>query len=318
MARTLGWSTAAAVLGTTILVTLLRLAQPALAVTPLLVGFAPLAVVSYPVAALLLVALRRTAPRLVAALLVVCLAGTALHLSWVVPRWVRDADQATAYAGPGADVTLLTTNLLHGRADPASVLDVVGEVDPDLLVLEEVEVPVLAVVAAGLPTDLVRVAGVPGRDDTVVLSRLPARSPEALRLRLAGWRVPSRVGGRTVQVYGVHPFSPKLSPATWRADHAAIRDSLASHPGPALVVGDLNATADHGPLLALRELGLRDSSDVAGSGWQATYPAGLPGPAVLPIDHVLVRGPWQVRGTATHPVADSDHLAFSARLVLTP
>jgi endonuclease/exonuclease/phosphatase family metal-dependent hydrolase len=104
---------------------------------------------------------------------------------------------------------------------------------------------------------------------------------------------------------------PLDDPEGWRADHDVLLESVRSS-APDLVLGDLNATADHRQLQALAEEGLRDVAEVAGEGWQPTWPAHLVPLARL--DHVLVGPRLTALSSRTREVAGSDHAAVLAEV----
>lgn len=91
-----------------------------------------------------------------------------------------------------------------------------------------------------------------------------------------------------------------------------------------LLVGDFNATLDHGALRRLLRRGYLDAADEVGAGLTPTWPSGRatalaafdPPPAT--IDHVLVERGVAVAAVRVHDVPGSDHRAVLADLRLTP
>ena len=107
-----------------------------------------------------------------------------------------------------------------------------------------------------------------------------------------------------------------VDPAGWRADHAAILKQ-AEDDHADLIVGDLNATADHEPMRQLDDAGYRDAGEVSNVGWQPTWPANHVGvfpllPPLVRIDHVLIGDRLASLGTRTVDVDGTDHLALLA------
>ena len=300
-------------------ITVSRLSGSTAYVPVLLTSFTPYATAAYAIAALLLLitAVRRRSIRLAGAGALAA-AAVALHTVWLVPLVTADAASASASVRDeaGTPVRVLSVNLRMGGADPDDLAGVIREVDPDILVLLEVAQPVLARLDDVVPPDLARVAGGGDRLDSEIFSRFASPGAEELGLTLGGWRTELSVGGQVVQTFGVHPFSPALRPEAWRDDHASLRELVVATTGPALVVGDLNAVPDHPPMRELAAAGVRDAAELAGEGLLPTFPAHPIVPPLIAIDHVLVRGPWTVRGVATHRVAGTDHLGVSADLVL--
>jgi endonuclease/exonuclease/phosphatase (EEP) superfamily protein YafD len=120
-----------------------------------------------------------------------------------------------------------------------------------------------------------------------------------------------------VTVAAVHPLPPTPSwLAGWRADHEALGELCASAT-PTVIAGDFNATLDHSPLRALLGLGCRDAARVAGRGLTGTWPAALPWPLRIPIDHVLATpAAGAVARYETVDVPGTDHLGVLVVLVL--
>lgn len=92
---------------------------------------------------------------------------------------------------------------------------------------------------------------------------------------------------------------------------------LLRHLAGAAVLGDLNATPWSPRFRDLvAAAGLRQAR--RGFGLQASWgPRPLPW-ALLPIDHVLLRGPWQVRSFRAGPRLGSDHRPVVAELLVDP
>jgi endonuclease/exonuclease/phosphatase family metal-dependent hydrolase len=78
-----------------------------------------------------------------------------------------------------------------------------------------------------------------------------------------------------------------------------------------MVVGDFNATLDHGPVRDLLGLGLRDAARESNAGWQPTWPAWLP---LIAVDHVLVSRDLGVISTKSAVVEGTDHRALVAEV----
>ena len=83
---------------------------------------------------------------------------------------------------------------------------------------------------------------------------------------------------------------------------------------PVIVAGDLNSTpwSPHFQDL-VRAAGLRDAA--VGRGYLATWPRWF-WPAQIPIDHVLLKGPWSVLRLQRGPALGSDHYPLIADLWL--
>lgn len=243
-------------------------------------------------------------------------------------------------------VRVAAVNTWYGRADAAATAALVRRLDPDVLALVELPPAALpdlerAGVGAALPHRAGRAA-----DDgvgTLVLARwpleevtddqlgcLPARGSAAPPVGaertsdnpLVRLRPP---GAQPLLVRAVHPFYPALADVgPWRRQLRSLerwaREQAARQPAaPFVVLGDLNATADHpalrrllaprGPLvLAARRLG---------GGRPRTWPDVGPGSAVLALDHVLAHGLRVRAGGAAH-LRGTDHRAVWADLEPLP
>ena len=94
--------------------------------------------------------------------------------------------------------------------------------------------------------------------------------------------------------------SRRSSQADW------VRDELA------LLAGDLNATPWSMALDPLHATDLRDGR--LGFGYLGTWPARLPAPVRIPIDHLWVGPGWCVRSFEVGPNIHSDHLPLAVAL----
>ena len=296
-------------------VTLSRLSGSEAYAPTLLVSFVPHVIPAYAlVLAAALAAGRRLRSSAVAVgVPVLAAAGLVAHLLWVSPDLLPDETTASR---EGTPVRVLSINATRGQAEPGDLRRLIRRVDPDILVVTEVRAPLLGRLDALVPADLPRAAGSGYRLDTQIFTAYDSPGATELGLSLGGWRTDLDIGGAEVEVFGVHPFSPFNDSAAWREDHAALQAAVDTTSGPALIIGDLNATRDHPPLRRLADLGFRDAADLAGSGWQPTYPADGMLPSLLRIDHVLARGGWRVERTETYPLRGADHRALAVDLVL--
>jgi endonuclease/exonuclease/phosphatase (EEP) superfamily protein YafD len=221
-------------------------------------------------------------------------------------------------AGPSLRVVVSNVSIdNHDRSLPRRLVD---RYDPDVLGFLEVNdrwARVLDEALVGHPHRLVETR--PHHFGLALYSRLPLERAQvrwvneehhpALLARV-------RVGGTESWLLLAHPHPP-LSART-----SALRDrQLASlarirqrHPGPFVLLGDLNATPWSPAFRRLRRAaGLADSRN--GHGWQPTWPVPLAF-AGLPLDHVLVSPEWRTRERRTGPAVGSDHLPVFAELVL--
>lgn len=169
----------------------------------------------------------------------------------------------------------------------------------------------------------------------ILLSRLPIEKPIAGRIWkatpiVAGGEI--RWNGRPIVVLATHWFRPLLrsDESAWGADDAERSAYLAEGlpvsrqagqaglfakyldrdvPRDLIVMGDLNGAPWSRVQRAFRA---RTGLDNAGAA--ATWPAFLPWPLRLPLDHVLARGHLVVTSFETGPRTESDHLPVVAEI----
>ena len=233
----------------------------------------------------------------------------------------RGAHRPGPAPAPG-DVTVLSANVMHGRADTGALAALVAREDPDFVVLPEAGedfrdklMPLLA--GLGYRSWVAR-GGVPDGADVTLL--VGERAGEVRVRSAGGMRVPHLeasggvLGARTL--YAVHPTAPmsRGSTAWWHEELALIARWCAGPVAP-LVAGDLNATLDHPPLRAA--LGrCRSAAAGTGLGLTGTFPARLPRRLGVQIDHVLVPATAATTRFDVLDLAGSDHRAVLARVAL--
>jgi endonuclease/exonuclease/phosphatase (EEP) superfamily protein YafD len=311
---------AVATLAVSLLLSACRVFTPSVPLLVAATAFVPYAAPGYALTAgLLALQVRRTRRRartwrlIVVAGAVVGLVG---HLALLAPLWLGGHDHGRA------DLTVMTANLRLGHADPATVVRLVRQEHVDVLVLEEATYGQAGALGQErIRQDLPYVAGAPalGADGTLVLSRFPLTDQQALPTRRGSYLV--RVGdGSGFWLLAVHATQPLDTVDRWQADWSTVRRAAADLHGPRLVVGDFNATLDHGPVRSLLGTGLVDAAEDADSGWQPTWPSGVPGYRLLgglglvAIDHVLLSHDFSAISTRTFQVPATDHRALVVRL----
>jgi endonuclease/exonuclease/phosphatase family metal-dependent hydrolase len=228
--------------------------------------------------------------------------------------------------GPATGVTLhvMTSNMLYGQADPDTIVDLVREYRVDVLAVQEFTADGRDALAKAGLGDLLphnSLADEPGASGSGLYSRFPLadkgdrRNGGGFRQAYGTIRPP---GAGPVVVESVHPLAPWAVRVNedWRSDLAA--EPKADPDGtPRILLGDFNATLDHGPLRDLIATGYRDAADAAGKGLVATWPYqdARPIPKVT-IDHVLVDRRIGVREVSVHRIPRSDHRAIVAELTV--
>ena len=243
------------------------------------------------------------------------LALSLLHASWIWPWFV--AGPAPATTEPA--VRVLAANLYFGEADAQTIAAAAREAD--VLVLTEITVPARERLRTlGIDRDFPYESGgeLPRRGSigTLVLSRFPVTRPEPLPVEVEhqNWLLTVDVPGMgPVRLAAVHPAPPLRGRSTWAADHRLLREALAQVDGPLIVSGDFNAVPSHWPMRRLRADGFRTSADLAGAGWQPTWPAGRRRlQPVVAIDHVLLSPELTATAAGRVRLPGSDHLGVTA------
>ena len=283
-----------------------------------LAALVPLALPAYAVA-LVVSALVLRSGRSALVVLVPATVGLGLHLWWFAPFLTDE----TGTAPDGPRVRVLTVNAyVHGGATGEDLVALTRSADADVVAVQELspttyDEALRAGLAAAYPH---RVEG-NGRSGTMVWSRLPLRDATDLGDRVSGGAARVRVvtADGSLDLLAVHT-APPVWPRLWRADHAGLLSEV-RRDRPDVLVGDLNATADHVQVRRLLGEGLTDAADLAGVGWAPTWPSngeqtllGLPVPRFAAIDHVLVGSRWTAVSWQRLPVRRSDHTAVLAEV----
>lgn len=307
-----------------VLLTTARLVEPSGAQWLRAEAFTPYALPMY--AVLLLVALLglvrgRGAGRGLwglAALLAV--AGLGAHTAWFLPQVSGPAPAASADA---PRLTVMTVNQAAGLADPVALLSSATAATADLLVVQEItEATVRRLEEAGLDEVFPERAGQPidGEFGTMVFSRLDLGEGRPLQGSVGSLAVPVSVGRERLEVVAVHA-QPPTDARAWREQQQIVGDHVRGA-RPDLVVGDLNATADHAPMRSLARAGYRSVTELANEGWRPTWPSSyrllgvVPVPPLVQIDHVLCGPTMTALRSRTVMIEGSDHRAVVAEVAV--
>jgi endonuclease/exonuclease/phosphatase (EEP) superfamily protein YafD len=212
-------------------------------------------------------------------------------------------------------IRIMTANLWAHKVDVDGFGALVDRIDPDVLAVQELQVPAAAEVMARY-----RYHGLVAHHDTLgngIATRYPAdisRLPMAYR---SGWAARLDPGGWPdltvpLEVLCVHLGNPVTFP--WRRAVDRRRRQLAdllpridTGADNLVVVGDFNATPRWPLYRALAEQ-LGDGAVESGSP-AATWSWHGIGPPLLRIDHALTRGVTTLR-SQTHRIPGSDHRAL--------
>jgi endonuclease/exonuclease/phosphatase (EEP) superfamily protein YafD len=293
--------------------------QQARVILVLLAAFIPYGVLAWGLAALgFAVGGRR---RIVRAFALPCLAAMLLQVWWTQPYWPHAAPAAS-----GSTLRVLSLNLNFGKADPAELAGVLSAERPDVVVLLEVQVPILESLTklGALASYTYSVGNAPlgfaidgfeSDQGTYVLSRTPLAQLERLDTPNGQYVVRVQRPGGDVAVIAARPRNVLLGIAGWVDDYAALTDAVGRYStSPLVVAGDLNATHELAPFRRLLAVGLTDAAAQSGVGWLPTYSAeaGVP---LIAIDHVLCNSRVTALAIRTFRVGGTDHLGLVADLV---
>jgi endonuclease/exonuclease/phosphatase (EEP) superfamily protein YafD len=251
----------------------------------------------------------------------------ALPLAAVALVAARPAiERGTRRPGPAPgphDVTVLSLNVRHGWADTGDLAALIAREAPDFVVLPEAGTDfrdklMPLVDGLGYRSWVAAGPGLPDGDDVTLLAaeRTGVRVRSATGLKLRHLEATGGIlGGHTL--YAVHLTAPmsRGRTARWRRELDLVGTWCRAPLAP-IVAGDFNASFDHPPLQAALG-GCRSAADGTGQGLVGTYPAALPRPLGIQIDHVLVPADAATTRFAVLDVAGTDHRAVLARIRLS-
>ncbi|MBF6206528.1 endonuclease/exonuclease/phosphatase family protein [Streptomyces gardneri] len=246
------------------------------------------------------------------------LAGVlAVAVLWtLVPSFVPEGRAAS-----GPTLTVMQSNLLFGRADPAAVVRAVRDNRVDVLTVDELTDAALERLAgAGLLDELPYQYLEPTRDGgggTGIYSRHPLRENRKydgyiLNNVSATMDHPER---GPIAVFAFHPVPPPFDFPAWQAEMRRTREILAAQRGPTIVGADFNATRDHTAYRDLVRGRFASAADQTGAGLLPTFPDDRSWGPVIGIDHILLADATAEQ-LHTLSVPGSDHRALIARIRL--
>ena len=260
------------------------------------------------------------------ALLLFVLSGTPW---WAIAAAVLVAEVAVELRpwlrrrGRGNPVLIvLTANVWFGQGQPESLLSVARARDADVIALQEITHDLVAALReAGIDSEYPHsvVAAGPRWTGAALWSRRPLRDPVTahrgtLKRVTATVTVGQDESPDDPRITSVHIHAPwPGAPGPWLEQLDEVRHDFADATGPTIVAGDFNATLDHA---AFRSV-LTEATDaaVAAGAWATrTWPTHLPGPRLIAIDHVLLRG---LSASSVHVdrIPGADHAALTATVV---
>ncbi len=120
-------------------------------------------------------------------------------------------------------------------------------------------------------------------------------------------------------LYVVHPPNPLEHLAHWHTELNGLAALYGSRMGPAVVIGDFNATYWHPPFRRLQAAGWRDAHQRIGRAFSGSWPADRRWlPPILRIDHALVDDSFVVADVVDVELPGSDHRGFVVTLSISP
>lgn len=248
------------------------------------------------------------------------LAIAAINATPVVSLYLQPAEAARPPAA--AVLRLMSFNVFAHNRDYARTLRYVQRELPDVLLLLEVTpdwVPAVRTLAMQYPYQWINVGD--HSSGIAMLSRV--RPSDAATIDLAQRGVPAYLltferGDATLAVLGIHlswPLGGRVS-AIRNAQLDAIARLAREHPGPLVVIGDLNITPFSTHFTStLRAGGLRRC--VPGAGLAATWPARFV-PFYIAIDHCLANAAVHAWNFRTGAYLGSDHYPISVEVAPEP
>ncbi len=264
-------------------------------------------------------------PTLADAVLLVALAAAFVwQMSWVwrfVPGAPREVDRARVSSGAPQVISLLTANVLLTNRSVDSLLQIVIDADPDVVLAVETDEWWCARLAA-LRSKYPHTVQHPLSNGygLVLFSRLELVEPtvrfvldEAIPSIRTGVRMRS---GALVDLYCQHPQPPAPQQDSTERDVelVLVGRKISRRGRPAILLGDLNDVAwSPSTLRFTRAGGLRDPR--RGRGFYSTYPARLPG-LRYPLDHIFATPHFDIVSMHVLPRFGSDHLPLIAALRL--
>ncbi|MCF8612211.1 endonuclease/exonuclease/phosphatase family protein [Gordonia sp. HY285] len=295
----------------------------------LIVAAVALALYFWPTSQVPVVAIASVSPVIVGVSVVLALACLSATRAWwrvgfavavaVAAIGVQAPYFAAADAPSGEPITVLTSNVMFGEGDVEELARLVRDNRVDVLAVQELtsdEADRIAAssIADDLPHAFVRAGS--GAEGTALYSRHPLSDEvEYPRFVFNQLSAVVAVPGRgDVQVFALHPVPPTITPQ-WESELGRIDEIVHDAPEnrPVIAMGDFNSTLDHARFRQLLTGGYRDAGEIAGVGWLPTYPTDKWFPAIVGIDHVLVRG-LSAADVTSHDVPGTDHKAVLAHV----
>jgi endonuclease/exonuclease/phosphatase (EEP) superfamily protein YafD len=243
--------------------------------------------------------------------------GFAVVNAWfVVPLyWAPDAPQVA----DASECRILICNVQKRNRDFQPIVEYAREVDPDILVLVEVDQEWLA--AMDNLRDMLPYCTSDPRSDNFGIALYSRKEPRAATLQRIG---PAGVrsivsefgdGNRSFTVIATHPVPPqsRLGAELRNAQLEELGELIPTIQTPVVLVGDLNTTPwSYHYRRLIRQTGLVNAS--RGQGIRPTWPAFFPAFMQIPIDHCLCSDGIEVVKTHVGRDIGSDHAPLIVQL----
>ncbi|ASN38717.1 hypothetical protein CGQ24_06655 [Arthrobacter sp. 7749] len=224
-----------------------------------------------------------------------------------------------------AQLSVLSLNAGRGNAEVRDLAEAIRKTDPTVLVLVETSEPMIEALKAELVRGAYRyrtesvVFG--GSVDTVILSTFPlSQEPDAVsQVEGALFDAPVALIQHPdlgpLRIAGIHPIPPTHGATSWAATlHGIDAWQLRQDATPLILAGDFNATRAHPQFRELADH-FQDAVPLLGPLPAGTWPADIAIPAMVRIDHILVRGFAPTEATRID-VSGTDHHGIVARLAV--
>jgi len=244
-------------------------------------------------------------------LLAISVVLIAVGASVISPLYVANSSEID-----GPTLRVMQANLLFGQADPASLTATVREKAVDVLTVQELTTSLEGSLRdQGLEQLLPHHYLVPdeaGGGGAGIYSRYPLTETRELN-GFGPTNLVAEVGFSTpFTLLAVHPGPAYVTPPdVWTAELSTLRNALdaAAAEETVIVSGDFNTTFTHKQFRDLLDVGYSDAADQLGVGIVRTYPADKKFPAIVGIDHVLLRG-GQAKSLDRIEIEGSDHFGL--------
>lgn len=279
------------------------------------VTLAPAALIPAAAAEFALLAGRRWTPAAVgAAVLAGC---AAVH----APPFRRTTASDARLLRSDLRLTVMTANLLHGRADIGALASTARRHEIDVLCVQEVDQAALDEVGDRVTEHLPHRHSRPGirGAGSGIFSRhaLTNRAePDGFGFPpvMADVLVPTARGPHPITVLSFHSKAPAGNGSTryWSDDLALVGRLMTEHPRSLIVAGDFNATREHRQFRDLLAGGYTDAAEDAGAGLAFTFPAGRFLVPFACLDHVVAGRGLVGLAVRTASQPGSDHKAVIA------